>query len=156
MERFRYIDMNKIIGTELCLPSCEGVEYQTSITSAPYRSCDQANLGLTEFCNIDMETQGAHMWADLVLEDYKRAYPNGSMPSYLRHINSPHRPVPQDRFQNKSKPRTYNAFDRDVAKVVFYFSKPVAIEYVSAPRMTIAEYVANVGGLLGRSSLNNG
>ena len=43
----------------------------------------------------------------------------------------------------------YNAYKRDIIFATFYFSHPVTLELVSAPRLTYIEFFSNVGGLLG-------
>ena len=36
-----------------------------------------------------------------------------------------------------------------MAEVVFFFSRPVSTELVSSPRMTLFDFVASLGGILG-------
>ena len=43
----------------------------------------------------------------------------------------------------------YNAYDKDVAIVNFYFESSTCFEFVRQPRMTIIDFISNVGGLLG-------
>ena len=53
-------------------------------------------------------------------------------------------------FQQKLKQNpTYNAYERDIAVVNFYFGKSTAWEFQRAQSMTIANYIAEMGGLLG-------
>ena len=53
-------------------------------------------------------------------------------------------------FQYKLKENpTYNAYEKDISIVNFYFGKSTAWEFQRAQRMTIANYVADMGGLLG-------
>ena len=155
MESFRFLDMNKVIGTELCLPNCGGTEYTTSISTAPFRRCDQSNLGLTEFCSIGATIMKPQKWAELVLKDYLAVSTDGTLPGklkkslsdefkiihlfftdYLHFLDSPMRQYPDDQFfkegyENSAK---YNAYLEDIAAVRFYFNRPTAMELVSAPR----------------------
>ena len=43
----------------------------------------------------------------------------------------------------------YDAYEEDMAQVVFFFSKPVTTELLSSPRMTVFDFVASLGGILG-------
>ena len=43
----------------------------------------------------------------------------------------------------------YDAYEEDMAEVVFFFSKPVSTELLSSPRMTVFDFVASLGGILG-------
>ena len=53
-------------------------------------------------------------------------------------------------FQQKLKQNpTYNAYERDIAVVNFYFGKSTAWEFQHAPSKTIANYIGELGGLLG-------
>ena len=53
-------------------------------------------------------------------------------------------------FQQKLKTNpTYNAYERDISIVNFYFGKSTAWEFQRAQSMTIANYIAEMGGLLG-------
>ena len=49
---------------------------------------------------------------------------------------------------NKKAP-TYNAYEKDIAMVTFYFESPTAFEYLKEPRMTLLQFIAQMGGLLG-------
>lgn len=76
------------------------------------------------------------------------------MPNFLKALKSPQRTTKQDSIfqsdaQTRSSPENYDAFQRDIAVINFFFSQPVAMELVSAPSMTWAQYVSSVGGLLG-------
>ncbi|TRY76922.1 hypothetical protein TCAL_10149, partial [Tigriopus californicus] len=154
LEEFNYLDMNKIIGTEVCRPNCGGTEYTTSISSAPFRPCTHANFGLTRFCTLERYGAKPQKWADNVLEQYQEWLEGRDMPDYLLDLQSPQRTTKQDfifhsEAQTREFPGNYNAFDRDIAVINFFFSHPVAIELISAPSMTWAQYVSSVGGLLG-------
>ena len=72
--------MTKVIGTELCLPNCAETVYSVSVTSAPFRDCDQANLGLSPQCAIDLGPNAIkpHKWAEIVEAAY-----GGIVPQYL-------------------------------------------------------------------------
>ena len=53
-------------------------------------------------------------------------------------------------FQQKLKQNpTYNAYERDIAIVNYYFGKSTAWEFQHAPSKTMANYIAELGGFLG-------
>ena len=53
-------------------------------------------------------------------------------------------------FQQKLKQNpTYNAYERDIAIVNYYFGKSTAWEFQHAPSKTLANYIAELGGFLG-------
>ena len=44
---------------------------------------------------------------------------------------------------------TYNAYERDIARVHFYFDKSSILQFTRQKRMTIVDYISQMGGLLG-------
>ena len=53
-------------------------------------------------------------------------------------------------FANANKGKNnYDAYEKDVAIVNFYFQSSTCFEFVRQPRMTIIDFISNVGGLLG-------
>jgi hypothetical protein len=64
-----------------CLPNCGGTSYDITVTSAPFRHCDQANMGLTRLCDLDTKLS-PQKWADLILESY-RHHGDGTLPDYI-------------------------------------------------------------------------
>ena len=89
LHTYRSLDMTKVIGTEVCLPNCAETKYTVSVTSAPFRDCDQANLGLTPQCSIDVGPDAIkpHKWAEIVEAAY-----GGIVPDYLEgKLESPER-----------------------------------------------------------------
>ena len=49
---------------------------------------------------------------------------------------------------NKKAP-TYDAYEKDIATVTFYFESPTLFEYMKEQRMTLLEFISQMGGLLG-------
>ena len=139
---FRQIDMTKVVGSEACLPNCGGTDYEVTITSAPFRRCDSANLGLSTLCHLG-EPIVPQMWGSLIQDLY-----DNNVPDYIEEqIQSPERKYPKDMtFDLK---QDYNAYEQDIAVATFYFPKHVAKALVRAPKMTTFDYVSQVGGLLG-------
>ena len=44
---------------------------------------------------------------------------------------------------------TYNAYEKDIAMVNFYFDKSSILQYIRQERMTKVDYISQIGGLLG-------
>ena len=49
---------------------------------------------------------------------------------------------------NKKVP-TYDAYEKDIAMVTFYFESPTLLEYLREHRMTLIQFISQMGGLLG-------
>ena len=49
---------------------------------------------------------------------------------------------------NKNAP-TYDAYEKDIALVTFFFESPTVFEYLKEPRMTLLQFISQMGGLLG-------
>ena len=49
---------------------------------------------------------------------------------------------------NKKSP-LYDAYERDIAVVTFFFENPTILEFGREIRMTTLQYISQVGGLLG-------
>ena len=141
---FRQIDMTKIVGSESCLPKCGGTDYEVQVTSAPFRRCDSANLGLSTLCHLG-EPIVPQMWGIQVQDLYGKY---DKLPDYItEQIQSPSRRYPKDMIFDLQE--DYNAYKQDIAVATFYFPKHVAKELVRSPRMNTFDYVSQVGGLLG-------
>ena len=53
-------------------PDCASTVYSTRVTTAPFRKCDPANMGLSRLCKLS--SRGGPVpqkWGDAVLETYK-------------------------------------------------------------------------------------
>ncbi len=75
-KRMRTLDMAKTMGEELCLPDCSGTIYTTTVSSAAFRKCDDANMGLTMLCTVDAEGGNSPVpqkWAEDVLREYRKS-----------------------------------------------------------------------------------
>ena len=44
---------------------------------------------------------------------------------------------------------SYNAFDEDIGVLNIYFESPTCFEYIRWARMTIVDFIAQIGGLFG-------
>ena len=83
LREFRHVEMSKVIGTEVCLPDCGGTEYDVSISTAPFRRCDQANMGLSLLCRVDTPVK-PQKWGDMTRAEYKEKSDNGELPGFIK------------------------------------------------------------------------
>jgi amiloride-sensitive sodium channel len=147
LEKFRDVEMSKVVGAELCLPSCGGTTYEVTNSAAPFRRCDQANMALTLFCHLGTGLT-TPKWGDHILKSYEMK--NGSIPEYIsNNIKSPSRLYPADRIFMNFVTREYQAYSDDIAVATFYFPSHVTTELVRSAKMTTLDYVSQIGGLLG-------
>ena len=50
---------------------------------------------------------------------------------------------------NEEDTPSYNAFDEDIGVLNIYFESPTCFEYIRRARMTIVDFIAQIGGLFG-------
>ena len=50
---------------------------------------------------------------------------------------------------SNTKSPTYDAYQRDIAMVTFFFESTTAFEYTRDERMTLIQYISQMGGLMG-------
>jgi hypothetical protein len=67
--------------------------------------------------------------------------------------NSNRKSVPQPDsevfYRTDMANETYDAYEKDIAVAHFYFDSPTVMEFSRAPRMTIIDFISQVGGLMG-------
>lgn len=51
--------------------------------------------------------------------------------------------------ENEEEMKLYNAYDRDIAKVKFFFSKSTVPHFRKRARLSNLDYVAQIGGIFG-------
>ena len=58
-----------------CLPPCEETHYTVSVSAAPFRGCNNKNLGLTSLCDLeshgDMAEVDPPIWGASVFSQYE-------------------------------------------------------------------------------------
>ena len=138
-----------------CLTDCETTIYRTRLSDAPFRPCDRTNLGVNELCDFNNEDMNPPMWKQLVQDEYHIV--QEEIPSYITPIRSNVRKYVPD--PNKSDSLTfkdanlanpqYDAFKKDIAIVRFYFDKSTIFQFKRYERLTITDYISQIGGLLG-------
>ena len=138
-----------------CLTDCEGTIYRTRMSSAPFMPCDHTNLGVNGLCDLNNEELQPPIWKELVMAEYNDSL--GRVPSYISSIASNIRqyvPSPEKRSyltfkdENLVNPK-YEAFNKDIAIVKFYFDKSSTLQYMRYERLTMTGYISQIGGLLG-------
>ena len=140
-----------------CLPDCTSTVYETRVSTAPFRSCDHTNLGVSGLCDFENDGMNPAMWRQQVQVEYNTLM--GEIPEYvatnLHRMPSTRKFVKEDKVQSltlkdyRLKHPTYDAFENDIAVANFYFDKSTIIRFIRAPRMTWTDYISQVGGLLG-------
>ena len=145
-DTFDQLDMSKVLGAELCYPDCESTVYSTKVTTAPFRNCDQSNMGLSRLCTIGRQSNGPvpQKWADDVLRAYLN-YSDGNIPNYISDtVRSAYREKGDTPWDVK-----YNAYEEDMAEVKFFFTRPVTTEFLSSPRIRTFDILSSMGGIMG-------
>ena len=159
MEEFQDY-MTKIPDEECshCLPDCNSTDYDFFVTSSPFRKCDHTNLGTSETCDFENTYVNPPMWSQQVQNEYSKAL--GEMPQYIkpddRKMESQRKYTKYERVENnlilkqamEAEP-TYDAFEKDISVVNFYFGRPTVTQFKRAERLTWNDYIAQIGGLLG-------
>ena len=70
-----------------CLPDCAGTVYSARVTTAPFRRCDAANMGLSRLCRPSSLGDGPvpQKWGEAVVDAYKKS-PAGNIPEYISEV----------------------------------------------------------------------
>jgi hypothetical protein len=132
---------------------CRRVIYEHRISTQKFRTCDEKNLGTSELCSLEhaFSLPKPQIWATQVLNEYLNR--NSTLPSFLNGVQSSLRSsdvqgsVQVRVFNNMT--RIYDAYDRDIAQVNFYFDAPTVLQFGTQSRLGWIDFFSNVGGLLG-------
>lgn len=141
-----------------CLPDCISTIYDIRVSSAPFKACDHTNIGSSSMCQFSTKNDQINppIWAADVNQEYQTE--QKTLPEFLNMSGifpSTRQVVPTSKVNQlvlKSKALkapTYNAFENDIAIVNFYFDKSTALQFIRQKRMTIVDYISQMGGLLG-------
>ena len=68
---------NEVTGCKSCLRDCSSTKYKVSVSSAPFRKCDQKNIGVSPICDFtESEPKWMMMnpsiWKDEVINEYEK------------------------------------------------------------------------------------
>ena len=149
---------------DFCLPDCITTMYSASVTAAPFRRCDYKNLGVSFLCNFDDQIQGKQIqppiWGSNVLKQYIADIE--TIPEYLEDLSSHSNKRFFQDAKASGKPifmaanvdangdlKSYDAYDKDIAMVTFFFETNTVFEFSRDMRMTMVGYISQMGGLLG-------
>ena len=149
---------DNVTGCRDCLRDCSSTKYQSSISSAPFRKCDQTNIGVSPLCDLTEEDPRLMMmnppiWKHEVRGEYEK-FNGGDIPDFFENqpgvlSNLRHYVADQD-VQNlvlrahREKQLTYNAFERDITLVNFYFAESKVIQFKTDLRMTPIDFISSV------------
>ena len=106
------------------------------VISLHCRPCDSYNLNSSPLCNLTGRA-GPLYWAAAAKELYSEQ--TGEVPGYVARLTN----------TEENQDKEYNAFEDDIAIVNIFFGKDSLPEYETDPRMTIWDFISNIGGLLG-------
>ena len=137
-----------------CMPDCVTTIYSTSVTAAPFRRCDYKNLGISFLCNFE-EALKPPIWGQRVLDQYLSDIQQ--VPDYIDSlVSSNQRKFADSRATGKEifkaaneKSPDYDAYEKDIAMVTFFFETSTVFEFSREKRMTLVQYISQMGGLLG-------
>ena len=137
-----------------CLPDCNRVIYQKSISTQAFRKCDERNFGMSSLCSLNnIETQlKPQMWGKLALEKLENLTQGKSAETYLKfksQIMSSKRTLkpkmPNANFLSNSNVE-YDAFEKDIAVLSVFFDSPTILEYSTKHSRTWIDFISAVGG----------
>ena len=111
-----------------CLPSCSGTVYTPTVTTVPFRRCNNLNIGVSPLCKIhDKKLPNPKLWDDK--DSFKRQL--------------------MTTIQGKPIFEEYDAYEDDIAMVQVFFEPSAVFLFGSQPSQTWIDYFSTVGGLLG-------
>ena len=106
---FNNIDLDKMCSH--CLPDCSTAIYHPVLTSIPFRTCDDSNLGVSGLCNLEDKTlPEPRIWGKQVREEY-----SGTMPAFVQSIESSQRTIQRNHYIFPKQKKTYDAYEKDIA-----------------------------------------
>ena len=137
-----------------CFPDCDSTEYSVSVTAAPFRRCDHKNLGLSALCNFN-ETINPPIWGQSVIDQYMEE--KGENPRYVKdRYNTNYRNFTRSEDETSEvfaaanrKKRQYDAYEKDVGMVTFFFETTTAYEFYRTPKLTWTDFISQCGGMMG-------
>ena len=135
-----------------CLPDCIRTTYKQSVTTQPFRRCDERNLYLSDLCVMDLQkAKKPQIWGQQIIEQYKKK--NKTLPASLKDkIKSSLRTIKTSYLLNnffEDLPREYDAYEKDIAVVTIFFDSTTVMMFTSQSRQSWLDYLSNVGGALG-------
>jgi hypothetical protein len=134
-----------------CLQDCVRTIYTQSVSTQPFRRCDERNLYLTDFCVVDWDDAPKPViWGKQIMEQFLKN--NGKLPPYLENVESSKRRIKDSRVLHnffETLPKEYEAYEKDIAIINVFFDSTTVMNFKSQKRQSWTDYFANVGGALG-------
>ena len=130
-----------------CLPDCNRIIYQKSMSVQPFRICDEKNFGMSRLCSLENVELNPQIWGKQVLEQlsgsrYNLTKLKASVKSSQRFLKM----VTLDKNVFTNISRTYDAFQNDISMLNVFFDSPTALKYSTKVSKTWFDFVAAVGG----------
>ena len=132
--------------------------YESKVTSVPLRACDHTNLGLSSLCDLEDTDLNPPMWAQAVEDEFRFedetvpdfARPRAGKMSNIRNTSMNPSLIDDVTLKHQFlKNPSYNAFEKDIALVTFYFDKTNILQFKRTLKMRMINYIGQLGGLLG-------
>ena len=151
-----------------CLPDCSTTKYETSVSYGELQKCDGTTTGGTNLlCKLVDGSLNPAPWMKLAQDEFERG--GESLPPYLKTLSDDtHNLMKNRKFSNKRsrlhaqngksvelfqsellKNPWYDAFEKDIGIINVFFAEKKITKYVTANRMTIFDFISNIGGSLG-------
>ena len=158
-ETFVFKKLMKITPETLCkhcLPDCLTTNYPSAVSYSPFRRCDAKNLQLGHFCTFN-STLDIPIWANDLLQEvtFLNGKKESQTPNWIKTTSSQRKWVHADNYPNQvfgnlnKRLPTYHSYEEDIAVATFYFDGPTGSEYMRDARMTIIDFISQLGGLAG-------
>ena len=109
-------------------------------------------------CDLDNGDMNPPIWTQIIQNEFKGEkmdVPDYAKPNYTKLSNirkslvNPAMVKDLTLKQHFLAHPTYDAFEKDIAVVNFYFDKSNILEFKRSLRMTVTDYISQMGGLLG-------
>ena len=128
-----------------CLPDCNQVVYQKSVTNQQFRKCDEKNFGMSPLCNLKNlgVLSRPQIWGQTVLSQLNGSKLNTSnVQSNVRYLYPTL--LPNDIFINSM--REYDAFENDIAILSVFFESSTVLQYTTKQSRTWVDFISAVVG----------
>ena len=130
-----------------CLPDCKRTIYSQSVTTQPFRKCDERNMEVTPMCSLlNKEYISPPIWGQQVYDSFNVDPSN--VPDFLANITSNIRTIKKsyqlhDFFKGMSN--HYDAFEEDIAVLNVYFDTTTVMLFQTQSTQSWINYFSNVG-----------
>ena len=129
-----------------CLADCHTTSYQSTITTSPFRACDETSLGVSHFCNLEDNTlPDPKIWSKHVKDEYNET----DAPDFINKLISSERFMTRTPFTFSKMKSNYDAYENDIAVLQVYFDTPTVFLFESNLKQTWVGFFSTIGGLLG-------